>query len=95
MTRFLVAAIAAVTFASSSFAGTTGNGATGATENAVPANPTSGGPYTMDVNGKCHAANGQLADKGKCAMAATPIHCRNSQTNTFSKCGTPDAVPAP
>lgn len=92
MTRFLIAAIAAVTFASSGFAGTTGNGGA---QNAVPANPTSGGPYTMDVNGKCHAANGQLADKGKCAMAATPIHCRNSKTDKFAKCGTPDAVPSP
>ena len=94
--RSVVIALGLALCATQSIAGTTGNGWTqgqSTTPAADPATPV--GPYTLDAKGSCHAANGQLVEKGKCAMAATPIHCRNSKTGKFAKCGTPDAEPAP
>ena len=58
---------------------------------------TPAGPYKLDANGKCHAANGQFVTKTLCATpraAPAPKQCKDPKTHKFVKCGTPGAVPA-
>ena len=57
---------------------------------------TPAGPYKLDAQGKCHAANGQFVAKSNCATptAAPPKHCKDPKTHKFTKCSAPGAVPA-
>jgi hypothetical protein len=89
MRVMLIVAAAALAFASSSMAGTTGNGWT---QNPAPAAAANAGPYKRDSVGKCHAANGAFANDSLCPAA--PAHCKDARTKKFAKCGTPGAVPA-
>lgn len=42
------------------------------------------GPYKLDANGKCHAANGQFVKANLCK--APPKQCRDPKTGKFVKC---------
>jgi hypothetical protein len=90
MCAIVLAAAAALAFASTSVAGTTGNGWT---QNPAPAAATNAGSYKRDSVGKCQAANGAFANDSLCP-AASPTHCKDAKTKKFAKCGTPGAVRA-
>ena len=55
----------------------------------VPANA-----QKLDVNGKCHGADGKFAKAEVCANASKPVpqKCRDSK-GKFAKCSAPDAKP--
>jgi hypothetical protein len=72
MRSLMIAAVAALTFASVAYA---------TSEDRVPPVRSPDGPYSLDANGKCHAANGQFVPTPLCAPAphcTTGVPCGNT-----------------
>jgi len=59
---------------------------------AVAAPKQAHGPYTLDSDGKCRAAGGQVVLPRLCDVL--PKDCRDPKTQRYVDCKTPGAVPA-